>query len=62
MEKTLKIPKRRRASLTARKARKGYLFVAPFVIGIILIYIPILLDSIWFSFYETADKTVDGIL
>ena len=61
MEKTLKIPKRRRASLTARKARKGYLFVAPFVIGIILIYIPILLDSIWFSFYETADKTVDGM-
>ena len=61
MEKTLKIPKRRRASLTARKARKGYLFVAPFVIGIILIYIPILLDSIWFSFYETATKTVDGV-
>ncbi len=62
MEKTLKIPKKHRASLTARKARKGYLFVAPFVIGIILIYIPILLDSIWFSFYDTASKTVDGEL
>ncbi len=49
-DKALKIPKRRRASLDARKARSGYVFVAPFLIGIVLIYIPILLDSIWFSF------------
>ncbi len=48
----LKLPKRRgKASLDARKARSGYVFVAPFIIGIILVYLPILLDSIWFSFY-----------
>ena len=52
MEKSLKIPKRHRASLTARKARNGYFFIAPFIIGIILIYIPILLDSVWFSFCD----------
>jgi len=57
MEKSLKIPKRRKASLSARKARNGYFFVAPFIIGIVLIYIPILLDSIWFSFYDTAFYT-----
>ncbi len=57
MEKSLKIPKKRRASLEARKARNGYFFIAPFVIGIILIYIPILFDSIWLSFYDLNTST-----
>ena len=61
-QKTLKIPKRRRASLDARKARSGYVFVAPFLIGIVLIYIPILLDSIWFSFNKLNNNHfVDGV-
>ena len=62
MEKSLKIPKRRAASLDKRKARNGYFFVAPFIVGIILIYLPILLDSIWFSFYDTFRKTEGGQL
>ena len=62
MEKSLKIPKRRAASLDKRKARNGYFFVAPFIIGIILIYLPILLDSVWFSFYDTFNKTEGGVL
>lgn len=37
-------------SLDARKARAGYVFVLPFLIGILLIYLPILLDSLWVSF------------
>jgi ABC-type sugar transport system permease subunit len=49
MDKPLKI-KKRHVSLDAKKARSGYIFVAPFLVGIILVYIPILLDSIWFSF------------
>lgn len=62
MEKSLKIfNKKRRASLDARKARQGYWFVAPFVLGIILIYLPILLDSIWFSFNKLDNSNiVDG--
>ena len=59
MEKTLKMRKKH-VSLDKRKARSGYFFVAPFIVGIILIYLPILLDSIWFSFYDTAFETVNG--
>lgn len=44
--------KRRPASLDKKKARAGWLFVLPFVIGILLIYLPIILDSICYSFYE----------
>ena len=63
MEKSLKIFGKRRASLDARKARKGYLFVAPFILGIVLIYIPILLDSIWFSFNKLDNSNyIDGEL
>ena len=39
-------------SLDARKARAGYVFVLPFILGIVLIYLPILIDSLWFSFFE----------
>ena len=41
---------RKRSSLDAKKARSGYMFVAPFILGVLLIYLPILIDSIWFSF------------
>jgi len=48
----------KRASLTNRRARAGYAFVLPFLLGILLIYIPILVDSIWFSFNNL--KTIQG--
>ena len=61
MDKSLKIPKKRRtASLEKRKARSGYVFVAPFLLGIVLIYLPILLDSIWFSFNSLVPDTSTG--
>ena len=52
LEKTVSIPSRRRrkVSLDKRKARSGYLFVLPFLVGLALIYVPILIDSIWMSF------------
>jgi len=53
MEKTLKIKTRRPASLEKRKARAGYVFVLPFLLGIVLIYLPILIDSLWFSFFAS---------
>ena len=45
-------PKKRRraASLDARKARAGWVFVFPFVLGFIIIYLPIVIDSIKYSF------------
>ena len=55
--KVASAPKKRRAkSLDKAKARSGWVFVAPFVIGFILIYLPIIIDSIKFSFSEI--KTV----
>ncbi len=58
----IKLPKllSGKASLDARKARSGYLFVLPFLIGILAIYIPILLDSAWFSFNDIR-YTAEGI-
>ncbi len=50
---------RRRASLDARKARAGYVFVLPFLLGVALIYLPILIDSLWFSFSQIS-ATSDG--
>ncbi len=46
--------KRRRkiASLDRRKARAGWWFVLPFLIGILLVYFPIIIDSIRLSFCE----------
>ena len=43
--------RKRIASLDARKARAGWVFVLPFVIGFLLIYLPIIFDSIRYSFH-----------
>jgi len=39
-------------SLDNRKAKAGWLFVLPFIVSFVVIYIPIVWDSIWFSFNE----------
>ncbi len=62
MSATTKLKRRKHASLDARKARAGYVFVAPFIIGVILVYLPILLDSIWFSFLKPTNVAVDGAM
>ena len=46
------LKKGKKVSLDTRKARAGYVFVLPFILGVVLIYLPILLDSIWFSLTE----------
>ena len=61
MDKPLKIKRSRHASLDKRRARAGYFFVAPFVLGIILIYLPILIDSFWISFHAEIPVFVDGV-
>ena len=47
-------PARRKkpASLDAKKARAGWFFVLPFVIGFVILYIPMLIDSVMFSFSQ----------
>ena len=54
MEKQLTIKRRRKVSLDSRKARAGYVFVAPFILGILLVYLPILLDSIQLYRYKAG--------
>ncbi len=39
-------------SLQAKKSRAGWLFIAPFLFGFLLIYLPIIFDSIKYSFHE----------
>ncbi len=42
--------RRKIVSLDKKKARAGWLFVLPFIIGLLLIYLPIIFDSINYSF------------
>ena len=44
--------KRRSSSLDAKKARSGWLFVLPFVIGLLIIYLPVVYESIKGTFFE----------
>ncbi len=48
----------RKSTLTERKARAGYAFVLPFIIGIILIYIPMLIDSVWLSLSNVTGTNI----
>ncbi len=45
-----KAKKRKIASLDKKKARAGWVFVLPFVIGFVLVYLPIIWNSIYMSF------------
>ena len=44
--------RRRGVGLDKKKARSGWLFVAPFIIGLLVIYLPIIVNSILYSFGE----------
>ena len=50
-QQTLK-KKKFRLSLTTKKALSGWIFVLPFVIGILVFYAPILLQSLQFTFCD----------
>ena len=45
------VKKKKIPSLDRRKARAGWLFTLPFIIGFIVIYIPIIIESIKYSMY-----------
>ena len=55
---TVKAPKKKKnSSLDKKKARGGWLFVLPFVLGFLLVYVPIIIDSIIFSFSKMIPAT-----
>ena len=39
-------------SLDKRKAMTGWIFVLPFIIGFLVIYLPVIIDSLKYSFCE----------
>ena len=57
----VKAPKKRKiASLDKRKARVGWLFILPFLIGFVVVYLPILIDSFWLAFNKMTIVTGGG--
>ncbi|MBQ4121793.1 MAG: sugar ABC transporter permease [Clostridia bacterium] len=57
-----KAPRRKSISLDRKKARAGWIFVLPFVIGFVLIYIPMIAESLIYTFTDvTATSLKDGI-
>lgn len=51
-QKSAAKPKKVKAALDSKKARAGWMFVLPFAIGMLIIYLPIIFDSIKFSFHQ----------
>ena len=58
-------PKKRRkkiASLDRRKARAGWIFVLPFIIGFVLIYLPMVFQSVQLSFSQIDTQGGQSVL
>ena len=56
-----KKPKKKKiASLDRRKARAGWFFILPFLIGFVIIYLPMLVESIVLSFHQMEASGVGG--
>jgi len=61
--KAVKAPKKRKiASLDKRKARVGWIFVLPFLIGFVFVYLPIIFDSVKLAFSEMTIVTGGGYM
>ena len=55
-----KTKKRKIASLDKKKARAGWVFVLPFIIGFVLVYLPIIWNSIYMTFHTFEVVTGGG--
>ena len=53
--------KKLRLSLTTKKALSGWIFVLPFVIGILVFYAPIIIQSIKFTFCDIEINGKEGV-
>ncbi len=55
-------PKRKKVvSLDRKKSRAGWIFVMPFVIGLVVLYLPILFNSVLLSFQEYIGTNVSFV-
>ncbi|MBQ0108705.1 MAG: sugar ABC transporter permease [Clostridiales bacterium] len=53
--------KKKSRSLDTQKSRMGWVFVAPFLIGFFLIYLPMIVESIKFSFMKMDARTMEFV-
>lgn len=53
---------RKALSLQTQKSRMGWLFIAPFLVGFVLIYLPMIFESIRFSFSEIEIQKGGGFI
>ena len=49
--------RKRSGSLDVQKSKMGWVFIAPFLIGFFLIYLPIIVESVKFSFSDIMHQT-----
>ncbi len=54
--------KRRSSSLDVQKSKMGWLFMGPFLLGFLLIYLPMIVESIQFSFSEIVIQPGGGYI
>lgn len=57
-----KAKKTRSRSLDVQKSRMGWLFIAPFLIGFFLLYLPMIVESIQFSFNKIVIQPGGGFI
>lgn len=55
-----KSKKKKATSLSAKKARMGWVFVSPFLVGFVLFYSVMIVDSLKFSFMEVSTMPQGG--
>ncbi|MBE6627776.1 MAG: sugar ABC transporter permease [Ruminococcaceae bacterium] len=61
LAKPAAMPKKKKiASLDRRKARSGWIFVLPFILGFLIIYLPMVWESITISFTQVTTLTAQG--
>ncbi len=61
-KKAAKAEKKRSRSLDVQKSRMGWVFIAPFLIGFIMIYLPMIIESITFSFTDMVIQKDGGYI
>lgn len=54
-----KIRKKKTVSLDKKKARAGWIFVLPFVIGFVLVYLPMIIESITYTFVKVSSYSAN---
>ena len=59
--KNTPVRRRKGKSLEKSKAKKGYLFVLPFIIGFFFFYMPMIVESIQYSFSEFKIDRIQGL-